>query len=97
MMIWGTQVSGLQFLGYGIALGGLLYYKLGAESLKQYISQAGRSWGEFGVQRPVARKLVVLGLVMVTIIILLGGLAPSYAPAQTQSFKNLLGGSASGT
>lgn len=88
MMIWGTQVSGTQFFGYSIALGGLLYYKLGAEQLKQYISGAGRSWSEFGVQRPVARKLVVLGLVVVTMIILLGGLGPSYAPAQTKTLKD---------
>jgi hypothetical protein len=90
MMIWGTQVSGTQFFGYSIALGGLLYYKLGAEQLKQYISQGGRTWTEFGVQRPVARKLVVFGLVIITIIVLLGGLAPSYAPAQTKTLKDYL-------
>ena len=88
MMIWGTQVSGTQFFGYSIALGGLLYYKLGVEQIKQYISQGGRTWSEFGAQRPVARKLVVFGLVVVTIIILLGGLAPSYAPSQTKSLKD---------
>lgn len=94
MMIWGTQVSATQFFGYSIALGGLLYYKLGAEQLKQYISGAGRSWSEFGVQRPVARKLVVFGLVVVTMLILLGGLAPSYAPAQTKSLRDYLSTSA---
>lgn len=90
MMIWGTQVSGTQFFGYSVALGGLLYYKLGAEQLKGYLSQAGRSWGEFGVHRPVARKLVVFGLVIVTILILVGGLAPAYAPSHTKSLKDYL-------
>jgi hypothetical protein len=90
MMIWGTKVSGTQFFGYAIALGGLLYYKLGAEQLKGYISQAGRSWGEFGVQRPVARKLVVFGLVIITMIVLVGGLAPSVAPGQTKTLKDYL-------
>lgn len=90
MLIWGTQVSGTQFFGYSIALGGLLYYKLGAEQLKQHISHAGRSWSEFGVTRPVTRKLLVLGLVMFTIIVLLGGLGPTYAPDQTQSLKDYL-------
>ena len=90
MLIWGTQVSGTQFIGYTIALGGLLYYKLGAEQLKQYVAQAGRSWAEFGVQRPVARKLLVFGLVVVTFFTLLGGLAPTYAPAQTKTLKDYL-------
>lgn len=34
ILIWGTYVSGLQFLGYSIALGGLVYYKLGIEGLR---------------------------------------------------------------
>lgn len=33
--IWGTHVSGLQFFGYSIALGGLMYYKLGANGIKE--------------------------------------------------------------
>jgi len=90
MMIWGTKVSAMQFFGYSIALGGLLYYKLGAEQIKQYISQGGRTWSEFGVQRPVARKLVIFALVVTTIVILLGGLAPTYAPSQTKNLKDYI-------
>ncbi|ETN46393.1 uncharacterized protein HMPREF1541_00577 [Cyphellophora europaea CBS 101466] len=90
MLIWGTQVSLTQFFGYSIALSGLLYYKLGAEQLKQHISQAGRSWGEFGATRPVARKLLVFGLFIFTVLLLLGGLGPTYAPSQTQSVKDYL-------
>ncbi|KIX03020.1 uncharacterized protein Z518_06570 [Rhinocladiella mackenziei CBS 650.93] len=89
MLIWGTPVSKTQFFGYTIALGGLLYYRLGSEQLKQYMSQAGRSWSEFGVQRPAMRKALVFGLVLVTIFLLLGGLAPTYAPAQTKNLKDL--------
>lgn len=92
MLIWGTKVSPLQFFGYSIALGGMLYYRLGAEQLKQHISQLGRSWSEFGVQRPVARKLVIFGLVVITFMLLLGGLAPTYAPAQTKSLQDYLSG-----
>jgi hypothetical protein len=90
MLIWGTQVSLTQFFGYSIALGGLLYYKLGADQLKQHVSQAGRSWAEFGANRPVARKLVIGGLVFTTILILLAGLGPTVAPGQTQSLKDYL-------
>lgn len=90
MAIWGTQVSLTQFFGYSVALGGLLYYKLGAEQLKQHISQAGRSWSEFGVNRPVTRKLIVFGLVITTILILLGGLGPTYAPEQAQRVQDFM-------
>ncbi|EXJ56913.1 hypothetical protein A1O7_07257 [Cladophialophora yegresii CBS 114405] len=89
MMIWGTPVTNLQFFGYSIALGGMLYYRLGAEQLKGYLQQAGRSWSEFGVQRPAMRKALVFGLVLVTIFLLLGGLAPTYAPAQTKNLKDI--------
>lgn len=91
MAIWGTRVTLLQFFGYSIALGGMLYYRLGSEQIKQHLSQLGRSWSEFGVQRPAARKLLVFGLVLVTLIVLLGGLAPTYAPAQTRNFKDYIG------
>ncbi|RDW64934.1 DUF250 membrane protein-like protein [Coleophoma cylindrospora] len=79
MMIWGTVVSGLQFFGYSIALAGLVYYKLGAEQLKGYFAEGGRQWADFGSRRPVLRKLIILGSVVMTIFVLLGGLAPTYA------------------
>jgi hypothetical protein len=90
MAIWGTQISLTQCFGYTIALGGLLYYKLGADQLKQHIGHLGRSWTEFGTTRPVARKLLVFGLVIFTVLVLLGGLAPTYAPAQTQNLKDMV-------
>lgn len=79
-MIWGTVVTALQFIGYSIALAGLVYYKLGAEQLKGYFAEGGRQWADFGARRPVLRKIVVLISVVLTIFILLGGLAPTYAP-----------------
>lgn len=98
MIIWGTPVSGLQFFGYSIALGGLLYYKLGSEQLKQYASSAGRSWNEFGTNKPATRKLVIVGASVFTVFLLLCGLAPTYAPgsvkASSEYLKSLLGGAA---
>lgn len=97
-MIWGTPVSGLQFFGYSIALAGLLYYKLGGEQIKQYASSAGRSWNEFGTNRPATRKLVIAGGGLLTMFLLLGGLAPTYAPGTVEDtskyLKSLLGGAA---
>ena len=89
MLIWGTPVTKLQCFGYTIALGGMLYFRLGAEQLKGYMSHAGRSWSEFGVQRPAMRKAVIFFLVIFTLFLLLGGLAPTYAPAQTKNLKDM--------
>ena len=89
MLIWGTPVTPLQFFGYSIALGGMLYYRLGADQLKGYLQQAGRRWSEFGVQKPALRKGIVFASVILTIFLLLGGLAPTYAPEQTKSLKDM--------
>jgi Ca2+/Na+ antiporter len=35
VIIWNTQITPLQFLGYGLALCGLVYYSLGYEKLAQ--------------------------------------------------------------
>ncbi len=81
MMIWGTQVTPLQFFGYSIALGGMVYYKLGYDQLKGYMGEAGRQWAEFGARKPVLRKLAVIVLSVFVLFTLFGALAPTYAPA----------------
>jgi hypothetical protein len=80
VLIWGTQVTTLQFFGYSIALGGMVYYKLGYEALKTYAGEAGRQWAELGNQRPVLRRISVLLFVIMVVFVLLGGLAPSISP-----------------
>lgn len=77
MIIWGTQVTGLQFFGYSIALGGMVYYKLGYEAIKGYAGEAGRQWADFGNKQPVLRRVAVILLVLLTVFVLLGGLAPA--------------------
>lgn len=79
--IWGTQVTGLQFFGYSIALAGMVYYKLGYDQLKGYADEAGRQWAEFGNNRPALRKIIVIASAVTLIFVLFGGLAPTYAPA----------------
>lgn len=91
MLIWGTQVSGLQFFGYSIALGGMMYYKLGYEALKGYASEAGRHWTEFGNNRPVLRKVSVIVLVIFTLLFLIGGIAPTYAPDMVNEAASKMG------
>ena len=96
MLIWGAPVSTTQFFGYSIALGGMMYYKLGADQIKGYAGQAGRSWQEFGNNKPVTRKVVVFGSVLFIMFILLGGLAPTYAPDQTTKLADFMGFNAGG-
>ena len=78
VLIWGTMISHLQMFGYSIALLGMLWFKFGKEKIKEYLTQGGRAWAELGATRPVLRKLLILGLVIVTVFVLLGGFAPSY-------------------
>lgn len=75
--IWGTPISVLQYLGYTIALGGLIYYKLGATTIKSQFSEAGRVWAEYGANHPALRKLIIFGVVILLMFVLLGGLAPT--------------------
>ncbi|CCC07504.1 hypothetical protein SMACR_02508 [Sordaria macrospora] len=79
MVIYGSQVTLTQFFGYSIALGGMVYYKLGAETIKSYAGEAGRQWADFGNRRPILRRISVILLSVFVIFALLGGFAPDYA------------------
>lgn len=92
VLIWGTMISHLQMFGYSIALLGMLWFKFGKEKIKEYLSQANRAWAEFGSTRPAMRKVLIFGLVVVTIFVLFGGLAPSYDPKDyINAAKNAVG------
>ncbi|KAF4452465.1 hypothetical protein F53441_4670 [Fusarium austroafricanum] len=79
MMIWGTQVTALQFFGYSIALGGMVYYKLGYEQIKGHIADANRQWAEFGARKPILRKVTIIIATAFLIFTFFGGLAPGYS------------------
>ena len=100
--IWGTQVSALQFFGYSLALGGMIYYKLGAESLKGFFAEGNRWWAEYGAKRPAQRKMVVFGAIILTLFLILGGLAPTVgydtkSLAKTKEYAESLLGKGTGT
>lgn len=80
ILIWGTVISGLQTIGYTIAIIGMLYYKLGDKELKPWIAEGGRRWAEFGATKPITRKLLVIGVTVVLFFTLVGGLGSNYAP-----------------
>lgn len=92
MLLFRDPVSLLQAFGYSIALCGLVYYKLGTDNLKSYFGNAARSWQEFGNNRPVLRKCIVFGLVLLIIFVLLGGFAPDYVQAGKNKVVDLLNG-----
>jgi hypothetical protein len=89
MLIFGDPVSGIQAVGYSVALAGLVYYKLGGEKLREYGAAGVRAWGEFGATRPASRRLVVIGATFLFIILVLGsassfGVVPEqYDPVKT--------------
>jgi hypothetical protein len=91
MFLFGDPVSLLQAFGYTIALAGLIYYKLGADKIKEHLSQANMKWAEFGANRPALRKIIVFGILLVTMFVLLGGLAPRIAPESTDKVYNGIG------
>jgi hypothetical protein len=83
MFLFKDPVTLLQAFGYSIALGGLIFYKLGGEKLKEYLGQGSMKWQEFGHTRPVLRKLMVFAAVVMSMFMILGSLGPRYAPDQT--------------
>ena len=91
MVIFRDPVSLVQVFGYGIALSGLVYYKLGAEKLKEYFGQSGRQWAEYRATHPAMSKVIIFAIVVGVLFVLLGGLFP-YVPAD---IKNKVPGSMS--
>lgn len=91
MFLFGDPVTLLQAFGYGIALAGLVYYKLGADKLKEYLGQGGMMWAEFGATRPAARKLIIFAILLLSMFMLLGGLAPRFAPEATDKAYTRIG------
>lgn len=94
MVIFRDPVSLTQMIGYGIALSGLIYYRLGAEKLKEYFSQGSRSWAEYRATRPATAKLVVFAVVITVLFVVLGGLAPlvpsSYRQTATDKISHII-------
>jgi hypothetical protein len=91
MLLFKDPVSLLQAFGYSIALGGLIYYKLGSEKLKEYLGQGSMAWAQFGQARPVARKLVILGAVFISFFLIISAMGPSIPPEQKNKLYEGIG------
>lgn len=93
MLIFQDPVTAVQAVGYSIALGGLMYYKLGGDKIKDYTRQGSNAWQEYGVRHPIIRRLIVLGLVLLTAFVLISGIMPSYNTFTLQESWTPRGGS----
>ncbi|KAJ5155861.1 hypothetical protein N7492_008664 [Penicillium capsulatum] len=96
MFLWNTPVTALQFFGYSVALIGLVYYKLGADKIREYTGQAGRVWTEYGHNNPAKRKFIIFGAAALIFFLFLGSMAPGYAPGAVDNVKGYLGGATAG-
>lgn len=87
VMIWHTAISGLQFLGYAIALAGLLYYSLGWDQITAlsqatwlsmkggYESLSGSASGsgdEQGRLPAAVRRALIMGVAAIVVLVLAG-------------------------
>lgn len=76
VLIWGSTVSLTQLVGYSLALGGLVLYRLGADKIReqyQRIRNDGSSaWEEFGSKHPARRKVSIGGSAALILIMSLG-------------------------
>ncbi len=69
MAIFGDPVTGQQYMGYSVALAGLVYYKLGADKMQSLATDA-RLWiGEARQTHPARVKFLVLGAVASVILL----------------------------
>lgn len=81
VFIWNTSISGLQFLGYAVALGGLVVYSTGIEQLKNAFFNTG-TWArnvwnspnlEEGRLSPRVRRALIMGLAALISAMLVAG------------------------
>lgn len=86
MAIWGTIVTPLQFFGYTIALGGLVYFKLGGEQIRVHAEAGKQKWRSFGERRPNLRRFVAFVTVIVGVYVGVKMLAPGYKPTYDDKY-----------
>ena len=96
IMFFHDPVSGQQFFGYSIALGGLVWYKLGGDKMREYTSGASRAWAEYGNNKPAQRRFVVIGAALLVFFLFVGSMRPNNTIDGYGRVKSYLGGASSG-
>ncbi|KAG0137860.1 triose-phosphate transporter family-domain-containing protein [Tuber indicum] len=74
--IWGSTVSLTQLVGYSLALGGLVLYRLGVDKIQEQYQRirndGSNAWEEFGAKHPTRRKASIGGAAALILIMALG-------------------------
>ncbi|KAI6090050.1 triose-phosphate transporter family-domain-containing protein [Hypoxylon rubiginosum] len=72
LVIFGDPVTGQQYVGYSVALGGLVYYKLGAEKLQSVAADARLylTQGRGNLPSKLVQGVIYVGLALVVLAIL---------------------------
>lgn len=84
VLIWGSVITGLQFIGYGIATAGLIYYGVGYEGIQTYY-KVGRDYAEklwegqssdatTAPQPTLLRKALVISMYVTIFVLLVVGI-----------------------
>ena len=81
VMIWNNTISFLQFLGYGVALAGLVYYSIGWDQIKN-VAGATAMYGRALVSpagdenrfSPAVRRGVLMGVAFVIVVFVMAGM-----------------------
>lgn len=76
MLIWDTKVGPLQAFGYSISLGGIVYYKLGYNTVRNLVSDAGRQWN----RSTLVRRIFFVAVVFAALFFMLGGFSTPASP-----------------
>lgn len=77
MLIFHDPVTGTQYFGYAIALGGLVYYKLGGEKLQQAVVEARLSFGGIRQNHPLRARAAVVVVVLAALSLIVLALWPA--------------------
>ena len=92
VIIWSTPITALQLFGYTIALGGLIYYKIGGEQVRvAYMKFAGDENSINRLRRSLWAKLVAGALVLFVVLSMANALS-SGGEIHTSSRRTKFGG-----
>lgn len=84
MMIFRDPVAPLQFVGYSMALAGLIYYRLGAAQLGSYVQQGRLGLGEYRTRHPITTRVASLAVGLMLIALIMGA-SSFYVPEEYRS------------
>lgn len=88
LILWNIPMTGLQVLGYSIALLGLIYYMLGYERIVGYSARATGKLNEYRAKNGLIFILTFVLVGLVIVLALMGIVAAKYAPDSFQDLKN---------